>query len=58
MMAFMRSSLHVSLRSIQNSDPECLELLYLLSLLPEGIMPKELDMLWKAFKDRTGAERY
>jgi hypothetical protein len=31
-----------------------MELLFLLALLPEGISPRELDQLWKAFKDLAG----
>jgi hypothetical protein len=57
MMVLMRSTVHISLQSMQNSDPECLELLYLLSLLPGGVTPRELDILWKAYKDRTGSEK-
>lgn len=56
MMSLMQSSVHISLQSMKTRDPECLHLLYLLSLLPGGILPRELDVLWKAYKDLAGAE--
>jgi hypothetical protein len=40
-------SVHLSIRQLQNNDEECMSMLYLLSLLPGGILPKDLDKVWK-----------
>lgn len=53
-VSLMRSSVHISLQSLEHSDPECIELLYLLALLPGGILPKDLDQLWNAAKQKVG----
>ena len=46
MMASLQLSAQVSIQFIKDSDPESMELFYLLGMLPGGISPKELDILW------------
>ena len=46
MLVSLRLSTHISVQAIQDNDPESMDLLYLLSLLPGGIIPEDLDLLW------------
>ena len=46
MLVSLRLSAQLSVQAIQESDPESMDLLYLLGLLPGGIKPNELDYLW------------
>ena len=51
MTHIMRQSVHISIQAMKYADPDCLELLYLLALLPGGILAKDLDTIWKAYKE-------
>ena len=42
----LRLSAQLSFQAIEESDPESVDLLYLLALLPGGINPADLDLLW------------
>ena len=42
----LRLSSQLSFQAIEESDPESVDLLYLLGLLPGGINPTDLDYLW------------
>ena len=42
----LRLSSHLAIEAIEESDPESVDLLYLLGLLPGGINPTDLDYLW------------
>lgn len=42
----LRISIQLSFQAIEENDPESVDLLYLLGLLPGGIRPKDLDYLW------------
>lgn len=46
MLVSLRLSAQLSFQAIQESDPESMDLLLLLGLLPGGISPKHLDYLW------------
>ena len=46
MMASLQLSAQVSIEFIKYSDPETMDLFYLLGMLPGGIHTKELDHLW------------
>ena len=46
MMVSLRLSAHCSFQAIVESDPESMDLLFLLGLLPGGISPDDLDYLW------------
>ena len=43
MMISLRLSAQVSIQFIQDSDPESMDLFYLLGMLPGGIAPSDLD---------------
>lgn len=47
MMISLRLSAQVSIQFIQDSDPESMDLFYLLGMLPGGIAPHDLDFLWQ-----------
>ena len=47
MMISLRLSAQVSIQFIQDSDPESMDLFYLLGMLPGGIAPQDLDFLWQ-----------
>ena len=46
MMASLQLSAEVSIQYIADSDPESMDLFYLLGMLPGGIIPKDLDGMW------------
>ena len=50
-LASLRISAAVSIRFISESDPETMNLFYLLGMMPGGITPNELDCLWKKIKE-------
>lgn len=45
-MVSLRLSATVSFQQIEESDPESLDLLFLLGLLPKGVNATDLDYLW------------
>lgn len=53
MMTAIKASVHISVESLQNSDPDCMLLIHLLSMLPGGIFAKDLDKLWNSCKSLT-----
>ena len=46
MLASLRISAQLAIQTIQDNDPESMDLLYLLCLLPGGISHDDLDYLW------------
>ena len=48
----MMKAMHISVQFLKNSDPECMELLNFLAMLPEGVLPKDLDILWLAYLEK------
>ena len=47
MIASLRLSAQISIQFIKDSDPESMDLFLLLGLLPGGLTPSDLDLLWK-----------
>ena len=45
-MASLRISAQVSIQFISESDPETMNLFYILGMLPGGLSPDDLDCLW------------
>ena len=57
MMASLQISAEVSIQFIKDSDPESMELFYLLGMLPGGIAPKDLDKLWAKIMEYKNQNR-
>lgn len=53
MLVSLRLSAQLSFQVIQESDPESMDLLYLLGLLPGGITSNDLDYLWGKVTDQN-----
>ena len=51
MMKSLQLSAQVSIEFISKSDPETMDLFYLLGMLPGGISPKELNEIWSKVLD-------
>lgn len=49
-MHAVKLGVHISIRNMKD-DEESMKMLFLLSLLPSGIMPKDLDILWNLYLD-------
>ena len=43
----------ISFQAVEEKDPENIELLHLLALLPGGISPDDLDNLWGKLQEVT-----
>lgn len=46
MMASLRMSLQVSITQINEYDKESMKLFFILGMLPAGVLPTELDVIW------------
>ena len=46
MIASLTLSAQVSIQFIRENDPESMDLFFILSMLPGGVTPAELDLLW------------
>ena len=57
MTQLMRQSVHISLQAMKCADPDCLDMIYLLALLPGGILARDLDIIWKAYKDLVNQDK-
>ena len=44
------------MQQLQENDPECMELLFFLTMLPGGVLPKDLDILWKSYLEKRTNE--
>ena len=49
-MRAVKLGVHMSIQKMKD-DEESMKMLFLLSLLPSGIMPKDLDILWNLYLD-------
>ena len=47
MQISLRLSAQVSIQSIEETDPESMDLFFLLGLLPGGVSPSDLDHMWR-----------
>lgn len=58
MMAAIKATINISMQHLNNSDPECMELLYFLVMLPGGVLPKDLDIIWRNYSaTKKGGEK-
>jgi hypothetical protein len=48
MMHALHACLQVSVQSLVDTDPVCLKLFFLLSMLPGGVTEDELTQYWQA----------
>jgi hypothetical protein len=46
MLASLRISIYISIQMLQETDPVCMSLFYLLGMLPGGVTDDELGNLW------------
>lgn len=53
MLASLNVCLQISVQILVESDPACLKLFFLLSMLPGGVTEDELTQLWDSIKEIT-----
>ena len=53
MIASLRLSAQLSIQFIKDTDPESMDLFLLLEMLPGGVTPTDLDLLWKKVTELT-----
>ena len=53
MIASLRLSAQLSIQFIKDTDPESMDLFLLLEMLPGGVTPTDLDLLWNKVTELT-----
>jgi hypothetical protein len=53
MSASMRLTIEAAFKNIADNDQEALELFFIVSMFPAGILAQDLDIIWGRLKEQT-----